>query len=154
MFCREWGPDARDCITSSAVCLCVGVCGCGCVCVGVCGWRDGRTDLSILRWSNTPSTGRYLRTFRLILPSGLQVQGIRLVKLLDAWSEGNAISETTEAVYQSTEHDVPEDLTFQQHRCENLSCRKIGLELRIVDWISYYCLITGICPLCSIRRWT
>ena len=77
---------------------------------------------------------------------------MKLVKLVDAWNEGNAISETTEAVYHSTQHDVPEDLTFQQHRCQNLKCRKMGLELRIVDQISYYCLVTGICPSCSIRR--
>ena len=89
--------------------------------------------LSALRCFNTPSIGRYLRTFRLIIPSsGLQVQGLRLVKLFDAWNEGITISETTEAVYLSTKHDVPEDLTFQQHRCENLKYRKMGIELRIV----------------------
>jgi hypothetical protein len=63
----------------------------------------------------------------------LQVQGLRLVKLFDAWNEGNAISETTVSVYQSTQHGVPEELNFQQHRCENLKLSKMGLELRTDD---------------------
>ena len=50
------------------------------------------------------------------------------------------MSETTASIDQSTQHDITEDLTIQQHRCWNPKSRKMSLELRTDDWISYYYL--------------
>jgi hypothetical protein len=44
-----------------------------------------------------------------------------MLEPLDHEDEGILIFETSVTIYQSAQHNIPEDLNLQQHSCENLT---------------------------------
>ena len=68
--------------------------------------------------------GKEILTFRkIVVPP---VLGSSSSKLINMDYESSRILQKV-AVYQSTRRNIPEDLNFQQHYCENLETRKTSI---------------------------
>jgi hypothetical protein len=79
--------------------------------------NDAAEDSRLLECCVT-STGVKLPTFLCSVVPSLSVSSNP--GLLESEDEGKPPFETSVIIYQSTRHNIPQDLDLQQYRCENL----------------------------------